>query len=203
MFVLTIDQQRSRSTADRVPELLDALTAAVPDDAVALAFERTVGDEVQGLCSTATGALAVVRAAARSGAWNIGVGIGPVQTPLPTSVRAATGPAFLRARAAVERAKSKATTVALAVEGPRSDDVEAVLQLVGALIARRSSAGWEVVDALVARPDVTQAEVARQLGISPQAVSQRLKAAMWSEETAILPVAEQLLAAADSDRRPT
>ena len=40
----------------------------------------------------------------RAGGWSIGVGAGPVQTPLPASTRAATGPAFLSARRAVEAA---------------------------------------------------------------------------------------------------
>ena len=45
MFALTIDQHRSRRGEDLVPGLLGAL-AAVP---TVLPFERTVGDEVQGL----------------------------------------------------------------------------------------------------------------------------------------------------------
>ena len=45
MFALTIDQHRSRTGEDLVPALLDGL-APVP---TVLPFERTVGDEVQGL----------------------------------------------------------------------------------------------------------------------------------------------------------
>ena len=45
MFALTIDQHRSRSGRDLVPELLAALSGV----RTVLPFERTVGDEVQGL----------------------------------------------------------------------------------------------------------------------------------------------------------
>ena len=49
MFVLTIDQKGSRSGRDRVPDLLDLL-GGLPME---LPFERSVGDEVQGLSTDA------------------------------------------------------------------------------------------------------------------------------------------------------
>ncbi|MBB1048760.1 hypothetical protein G6028_13395, partial [Dietzia cercidiphylli] len=45
MYVVTIDQRGSRVADDLVPGLLEAL-AVIP---CAAAFERTAGDEVQGL----------------------------------------------------------------------------------------------------------------------------------------------------------
>ena len=52
MFVLTADQKRSRRRGDRVPEALAALESTLGTAAasgVALPFERTVGDEIQGV----------------------------------------------------------------------------------------------------------------------------------------------------------
>ena len=47
-FVLTVDQRASRSSPDRVPEVLRKLNGAVP---TVLGFERTAGDEFQGVLS--------------------------------------------------------------------------------------------------------------------------------------------------------
>ncbi len=86
----------------------------------------------------------------------------------------------------------------LAVEAARAGagrDCEAVLTLVGAVMSRRTAAGWAVIDAATALgPGGTQEELAGHLGISQQAVSQRLRTALWAEETAVRPVAARLLA---------
>jgi len=94
--------------------------------------------------------------------------------------------------------------VPLAVVTGAPDDgraAEAVLTLIASVRARRTEAGWAVVDALTeAGPDgvgVTQEDVARRLGVTQQAVSQRLRTAMWAEEVAARPVAVRLLAEGD------
>ena len=99
MFVITADQVRSVRTGDRVPAALDAL-AALGGSAggIVRAFERTVGDEIQAVVSSAETVVDVVTTLTREGGWRIGIGIGPVDRPLPRSTRAATGPAFLLAR---------------------------------------------------------------------------------------------------------
>jgi len=58
-------------------------------------------------------------------------------------------------------------------------------------VRRRSAAGWEVADLLT--DGVTQREVASRLGISTQAVSQRVASAMIDEERRVRPVAAVLL----------
>lgn len=219
MFVLTIDQQASTQHGDLVPLLLDQLAEVVkPLEGVALPFERTVGDEVQATLTSAPSTLSIMRSVLRTGGWSIGLGVGSVATPLPNSSRAASGPAFVHAREAVQRAKAKSTTAALAVnadDGDRASDLEALLLLLGGVIARRTGPGWEVIDALSAPipPSVsgssqtgpddqsvtrTQQEVATMLGITRQAVNQRLKTAMWAEELAALPLAVKLLVALDT-----
>ncbi|MBI9115363.1 sigma factor-like helix-turn-helix DNA-binding protein [Sanguibacter suaedae] len=205
MFVLTIDQQKSTTRGDLVPELLAHLAPLTERAGGArLPFERTVGDEVQGVVASPETALAVVLGVLRIGGWRIGLGAGPVDEPLPAHSREASGPAFVRARAAIDRAKPRTTGVPVAVEGGAGvPDAEAVLRLLGAVVERRTDQGWEVVDLLTdgtpggAGRVRTQKEIARILGISEQAVSQRVQNALWAEELAAWPLAARLLGEAD------
>jgi hypothetical protein len=229
MFVLTVDQQASTRHGDRVPELLARLEPLVESwGGVVLPFERTVGDEVQAVVADPTSVLQLVLTIIRVGNWRIGLGIGHVNEPLPAHSREASGSAFIRARAAVDQARSRSAAVPVTVCGDParpSDDAEALLRLLGSVVQRRSAQGWEVVDLLwsAAAPDVaagpatrlasgsgpgatycgattvpaTQRDAARILGISEQAVSQRLRTALWAEERAAWPLAIRLLAEAD------
>lgn len=206
MFVLTVDQQRSTTRGDKVPDFLArAEIWGARLDGIELPFERTVGDEVQAVVSSPSTALALVLEIVRLGGWRAGVGVGEVQDPLPEHSREASGPAFVRARAAIDRAKRRSSAVPVAIQGgdgPASADVEAVVHLLGAVVERRSTAGWEVVDLLVdlerSGADATQREVARRLGVSEQAVSQRVRAALWAEERAARPVVARLLGELDT-----
>lgn len=203
MFVLTIDQRGSRREGDRVPGLLAELAGRLPDGApgVVRPFERTVGDEVQAVLADPDLVVDLALHLLRLGRWSVGIGAGPVDEPLPASTRAGSGAAFVRARTAVERAKSRARPVPLAVVAGSPDSgqaAEAVLTLLGAVLLRRSAAGWAVVDALEPGVGATQDDVARRLGVTQQAVSQRLRAAMWAEEVAARPVAARLLVEGDA-----
>lgn len=209
MFVLTIDQEKSRSRGDRVPALLEASKSwTLRSAGIELPFERTVGDEVQAVASSPDVVLRMALETVRLGGWYVGIGIGAVDLPLPEHSREASGPAFVSARAAVERAKRRPGAASVAVEGASRTaavEAEAIIRLLSMIVQRRSSAGWEVVDRLRAageRSDQgprSQQDVASDLGISAQAVSQRLRAASWSEEQAALPLAARLLSAAGSD----
>lgn len=198
MFIVTIDQRGSRVHGDKVDELLasPAVREVTPDRAgVVRAFERTVGDEVQAVLDDARVVVDLVLDIARRGGWSIGIGAGDVDEPLPESSRAGSGAAFILARTAVEAAKSRTRTVALAVRGADDGagrDAEAVLVLAAATAARRSAAGWEVIDAL-ATGGARQEDVATALGISQQAVSQRLRTALHDEELAARSAAARLL----------
>lgn len=199
MFVLTADQRASTRVGDRVEPLLVSLRAwedAWASD-IALPLERTVGDEVQIVLSTAQAAVDLALTLTRAQEWSVGVGAGPVDEPLGTSARASAGRAFVLARGAVERARSKQEPVPLVVAGEREDAAEAataVMQLLAAVVRRRSQAGWEVADLLT--DGVTQKDVAATLGISEQAVSQRVASAMIDEERRARAVAVTLVDAA-------
>ncbi|MDQ0427060.1 hypothetical protein [Cellulomonas iranensis] len=200
MFVMTIDQRGSRRGTDRVPELL----AALADVPTVRGFERTVGDEVQGVLDDPGVVVDVALRVLRDGEWTVGVGAGPVVEPLPASPRAGAGDAFVLARDAVESAKSRQRPVPVAVRGavPEvAEDADAVLVLLGSVAARRTPAGWDAVDALRAAGEAGQDAVAQALGVTQQAVSKRLRTAMWAEEVAARPAVAHLLTRAAGDAK--
>jgi hypothetical protein len=190
-FVLTVDQRGSRRSSDQVPAVLAALSG-VP---TVLRFERTAGDEVQGVLDDPAAVVEVVRRLVRAGGWSIGIGAGPVQTPLPRSTRAATGPAFLAARSAVEAAKRRPVRVAVrGAVAEAAEDAQAVLSALAALLERRSDQAWEAAE--LVEGGRTQAQAAGELGVSRQAVGQRLAAGWWEVERDLRPTAARLLARA-------
>ncbi|WP_242504457.1 hypothetical protein [Promicromonospora panici] len=236
MIVLTVDQRGSTYAADRVPEILAELARLIRDrDGLVVPFERTVGDEIQGILEAGrAGAELAVDLALhllRDQGWSIGIGVGQVDGPLPVVSREARGFAFYRARDAVERAKTRSKGMSVAVEGPPpgapdreapprpaaaspaaggaaesaaaevtepdlAAEVEALLRLLAAIRARRTPQGWEVADTLASLPDKPgrQRIVAQALAVSEQAVSQRVRAALWQEEEGVRPIVVRLLA---------
>ena len=213
MYVMTIDQRGSSADVDRVPALL----AELAGHSTAGRFERSVGDEVQGVVERPDEVVEIALHALRSGRWYVGIGVGAVDLPLPASPREGSGPAFVAARAAVEKAKSGAAHVPIAVvsgglrrgeaapspagsAGARAcANAEAVLRLIGRLIQDRTAAQWKVVDVLRsvqhghAGTHGTQKIAAQELGITEQSVSRALLRSCWQEEWAARPAAEMLL----------
>lgn len=190
-FVLTVDQARSRAGPDRVDDAL-SLLAEIP---TVLTFTRTVGDEFQGLLDDPVSVLDAILVLVRDSSWHVGLGFGPVDRPLPAAdPRRARGEAFLAARDAVEQAKNDPLHLAVVAPeraAPEAADVKAVLDLLAALQTRRTVSGWEVAD--LAAQGLTQAETAERLGISRQAVQQRLRVAGWALEEATRPTLVRLL----------
>ena len=219
MIVLTIDQEGSRREADRVPELLEKLA----DVRTVAGFERTVGDEVQGLLEDADAACTAIRSAMRMGGWHVGIGIGQVDDDALAEIRSGTirtgrGSAFIRARAAVEQAKKYPVSVAVVagdgkgaggeadvadgvvgVVGASSapDAVQAVLHLIGVVVSERTPAQQEVVNLLAT--GMTGREIAAALAISEPSVSRRRRLAHVAEEDAAWPVVGRMLAELDAD----
>lgn len=170
-IVLTVDQRGSRHAADRIPDALAAL-ADVPR---LLAFERTVGDEFQGVLDDPATLPRVVEMLLRDDAWNIGIGVGAVEEPLPDHTRAGRGPAFVHAREAVTAAKSSPWNLRVVGEHRDARALETTLWLWAAVLDRRTAKGWEVAD--LADEGLSYVEVAQRLGIGQSAVSQRAQAA--------------------------
>lgn len=189
--MLTADQRHSRRSPDRVPEALDRLRGRP----MLREFRRTAGDEFQGVCDDPAVVVDTCLDLVRDGSWSIGIGIGPVEQPLPADTRAGRGEAFVQARRAVEAAKRRPQRLAVrSTDEPGARDVEAVLTLIANLVQRRSQAAWKAVE-LVA-DGLNHAEAADRLGISRQAVGQRLAAGLWQQELDARPVAARLLARA-------
>jgi hypothetical protein len=203
-----VDQRSSQSGPDRVPELLALLADLDP----VLPFERSVGDEVQGVLARAGDVVEVAMRALRTGQWYVGIGVGSIEAPLPASPREARGGAFVAARRAVDAAKGAGERVPLSVRhaldgpgttaGERAAEstaaAEAVLVLVGALVAGRTGAEWRVLDRLDVGVRGTQSQAASALGISAQAVSKAVLRSGWHEEQGGRHAAALLLDLADS-----
>jgi hypothetical protein len=178
--VVTIDERRSRRAAGSRASELAQLLNDNPDVATLLPFEVTVGDELQGVLFHAGNVIPVLRLIARDRGWWVGIGIGNIEVP-GESARLSTGTAFVQARRAVDRAKKVPWGVA--VEGAgwnRVSDLDRAIALWTTLLHMRSSRGWETVD--LRRRGLTEPEVAERLGITQQAVNQRLRAAFFLQE---------------------
>jgi hypothetical protein len=170
-FVLTVDQRGSRRDVDRIPETLVALDG-VP---MLLPFERTVGDEFQGVLDEPESLPRVVELLLREDAWNIGIGVGEIERPLPSHARAGRGPAYLLARDAVTAAKSSPWHLRVVGDHPAARALETTLWLWATVLARRTPRGWEVAD--LAAEGLSYGDAGERLGISQSAVSQRAQAA--------------------------
>ena len=165
--VVTADQQRSRSRDDDVPRALAALSTL---EGFAPGWERTVGDEIQAVTTEPRAAVRAVEQLVRLGGWQVGLGVGGIEVPLPASTREGRGQAFVDARDAVERAKS--APVPAAATGVGAEDIEAALWLYCAVLGRRTDEGWQAATLLA--DGLTQSQIADRLGVSASAVSQRV-----------------------------
>jgi hypothetical protein len=215
MFVITADQIDSRHDRDRASEMIAQLVQR-HTAAFVLPPDQTSGDEIQLLLATAEDAFAVLLDLHRTEFWSIGIGIGTIRTPLPQTTRQATGDAFIAAREAVTRAKRSEARFALDVpatpgstagstedsSGPSTGaDVESLVTMLLLLRQRRTPEGWEAVDLL--EDGLAQTAIARTLGISTAAVSQRVKSAQWRVERAAHPALVRLLHNLDRDTSET
>jgi hypothetical protein len=166
---------------DLVPELLNTLNRRPRRTGLLRKFERTAGDEVQGVLSEARATIDVIVQLLRADIWYVGLGVGDVAQPLPRSTRAGSGDAFVFAREAVNRAKASPHHVnVVGPEGGNADQVETVLWLMASVLRRRSERGWAVADLLA--EGLTRREIGVKLGISQSAVTQRAQAAGYAEE---------------------
>ena len=194
--VLTVDQRSSRGAADAVPALLGRLAPV----RTLRPFQRTAGDEVQAVLEDPEAVVAALRLVLRDGGWHVGVGIGPVDSPLPRETRAGNGPAYRNAREAVTRAKSAPHRLGVVgADAYAAEQLETVLGLWAGLLERRTDRGWEVVDAL--EEGLSHAQAGQRLGISQSAVTQRTQAAALSDERRARRLAAQLVEAMLEDEK--
>ncbi len=176
MFVLTVDQVGSREAADAVPHLERARGI----EAAVLRFDRTAGDEAQAVFDAADPAIECLLALASSGEWHCGLGQGTIEPPWPKTAREGRGSAYINARAAVEDAKRPgAHHVGFTADSDLGAGVRSGLRAIVTMWSKRGAKAREAYDLAVT--GMTQADMARRLGISQQAVSGRLSASMYRE----------------------
>lgn len=194
MFVITADQVDSRRYHDRVPAALTLLARNPSSDGGSgRGFERTAGDEIQGVCEAPEEVLDIVTTLIRHGQWRIGIGIGPVDLPLPDSPREGRGAAFVAARDAVQAAHPVPGQLAVRARfapatarglreasGRHTKYAESALLLYARLLRSRTPEGWQVIDHLAR--GLTQKDTAVKLGVTPSAVRQRVRRAGWQEQ---------------------
>ena len=198
MIVITADQVDSTHRVD----LAGSAVATVNElfgKGLVLPVDRNAGDEIQAMTEDAATALQVILHLARSEQWSIGCGIGAVRTPLAANTREAAGPSFVAARQAVDAAKRAPHRFSLTVAPGQSleaDDVAPLVDLLLFVRSRRTPEGWELYDLLAAGS--TQAEAAATLDISPQAASQRARAAGIRMDLSSQPGLARLLAEANT-----
>lgn len=192
MFVMTVDQRKSSTSEDLIPQLENNLREYLGVDPPVRGFQRTAGDEAQAVFDRPDVVLATALRLSRLGRWHIGIGAGAVETPLPRSVREGKGQAFVHARAAVERAKKSSAHIAFEGNGAHRGLIEATLQLVMSLEEERSD-NWQQVGELYSQ-GLTQQAIAEQLGTYQSAVSRSLKQGRWVETRRVLDELAGLLA---------
>lgn len=167
---MTIDQRGSRDRTDEVPGLLDILASVETQRG----FERTIGDEVQGVLDSAEQVTLAVRLLAAQTGWHIGIGIGPVETPLPASTAEGRGEAFYAARRGVEAAKGAPAHLVVDPATEQSRLAESALRLMVWTFENIRSQSRRYIDRRLDQPEATQHDIAEHFDVSQQAVSRVL-----------------------------
>lgn len=171
---------RRHATQERLGELLDDLNRQLASSVLA-DFTVTLGDEFQGVLSDPS-ALPRLLWVLEVGLPDLriwtGVGHGAIETDLREEAIGMDGPAFHRAREALEEAKASRRYGGV-FSGFGEDDP--VLGGLARLLERHRSGLTEAqVEAVeLVRDGTSQREAADRLGVTPQAVSKRLQAGGW------------------------
>lgn len=186
MIVLDLDQRASRHAPDRIINAAEHLNSEL-GPMLRQPFVRTTGDEMQAVLAAEQGLYPVAAFALRESVWWLGVGLGEIDAPLGLTARDSRGPAFWAARAAVGNAKNKHKSPrGLAVVSASSrwnnlaQDLDAALNALAFITHSRTRRQWEAV--WWSERGHSGTDIAKKLGITPQASSQLLRAAGVEEE---------------------
>lgn len=170
-----------RAVQERLGDLLDRVNREL-DDAILADFTITVGDEFQGLLLR-PGVLAELMWRLRDRLPDLrfwtGVGFGSLDTGLEERAIGMDGPAFHRAREALEAAHDEGLHGGV-FSGFGEDDrvLGGLSRLLDWQRQRFTDAQREAIRHV--RGGATQTEAAGAIGVTRQAVSKRLAAAGWS-----------------------
>jgi len=199
VFVLTLTQRvpdASRPDPETDREVCRRL-AALPTRAP---FQPSGPGIVRGLTEDPQAAVDAAMTGLRNSAYAVGIGVGDVhltRVDQPDGRVAVTaegpGMGFGHDAAQHTRSSERVAVRVSAADAEAAAQAEAVLRIVGHIVAVRSEAEWRVVDLMVPGARGQQRTVAQQLGITPQAVSKAVVRSLWNEEWRARPAAATLL----------
>ena len=135
-------------------------------------------EDICAVVDSATAVCDVVMALLADGDWAIGIGISPGNQEDEEGARQ-VATAALRKSARMGQVYAKLNKRGRASE---ASDIAATFALLGYVLHKRTIEGREATS--LVRAGLNQNEAAEELGISKQAMSQRLQAAGWSAEMA-------------------
>ena len=186
MFVVTMTQRTTEPSEQNVralqKELAQRLGADLPGS---WAADSTMYQQV---LTSSHHVVEMALHAMRLGTWNVGIGVGSVVE----NGNGLDGSGVKAAALAVSIAAKQGQLVPLRVEAakpPRgveqtqlSQHTQSVLQLLGHIVSRRSTAEWAVLDQLTPGVRGQQRRVAQELDMTVQAVSQAIKRSLYNTE---------------------
>lgn len=174
-----VDSRRQNAILEEKKKYVRAISS--PNLVAPFTFSR--GDEIQGLCSgtfSSPALLRHLRYICRPLELRIGIGIGRVTSGLEAkSSWEMNGPAFYRARQALDQVKKERHSLTKLVSGDSNFDqlLNALLTLYDTIQSKWTPAQWEGV--MTYEEQGTYKKAANQLGVAFQNVEKRCRAANW------------------------
>lgn len=190
---------RYRGRATRRAELVERSAAALSTLESVGEFEFLGVEDICAEVDTATAVCELVMALLADGSWAISIGISGNDAK-----KVATGGLKTSARpgqvyATVESPVASGAGTKAAKDKAKKDSANIIsaFALLSFVLSKRTAEGREATS--LVRSGFNQNEAAEELGISKQAMSQRLQAAGWAAEGAGWQLAVNLIAAANPD----
>lgn len=187
---------RYRGRAIRRAELVSRSAVALSTLPGVDTFEVLGVEDICALVESPAAVADTTMALVSAGEWAVGIGIYPdAQRPTATDTkRLASSAVGSRARAGMVYVRVHAARGDKATADRWASDIAACFLLLGTVLGKRSLEGREATSLM--RRGLNQNEAAEELGITKQAMSQRLQAAGWQAETAGWQLAVNLVARA-------
>ncbi|QGU02039.1 hypothetical protein CKALI_05850 [Corynebacterium kalinowskii] len=191
---------RYRGRAVRRAELVARSAEALSTLEGVGTFEVLGVEDICALVDTPEAIADTTMALLSAGEWAVGIGIVPTSVAAPklasAQAKKLAGAALgTRARIGTVKVKVKASRAGKEDADRWASDIAASFLLLATLLAKRSPEGREATSMM--RRGYNQNEAAAELGITKQAMSQRLQAAGWQAETAGWQLAVNLIRRAE------
>lgn len=182
--ILVGDLVGSRKSSDRqklqskLTESIETVNHEVDGSAIA-PMEIVRGDEFEGGFSDPASCLEAFFILERTLfpiRYKAGIGIGTISTTEETSISRMDGPAFHRARSAVEEAQSSSANLVVKSSNQHNDElINTILDLIFLIRDNWTDRQWEIVNYYQEHRNKTQSEIAFQFNISQPAVAKVLQ----------------------------